>query len=81
MLNITNHQGNANQNHNKIQNHMCLCRIGWCMCVCVCACVFITENNVCGEDVENLVPLCNLGEHKIVQLLWKQCTDSSKNKS
>ena len=75
MLNITNHQGNANQNHNKIQNHMCLCRIGWHIRVCVCA----TENNRCVEDVENLVPLCNLGECKIMQLLWKQCTDFAKN--
>ena len=50
VLNITNHQGKANQNHNEIiVSHL----LEWLL--------FRRQEISAGEDVEKRVPLCTLG--------------------
>ena len=59
MFNITNQQGNANQNHNKLSAHTC--QNDW------------TKNKKTtsiGEDVEKKEPLTLSWECKLVQPLW-----------
>ena len=50
MLNITNHQGTANQNHNGLLPHTC--QNGYFQ---------KDKNNKCGKDVEEREPLCTVG--------------------
>ena len=61
MLNITNHQGNANQNHNEISPHMC--QNGYYQ---------KTQITSLGEDVEKRESSVHCWwECKLVQPLWK----------
>ena len=50
VLNITNHQGNANQNHNEIITSYLL---EWLL--------LKRQETSAGEDVEKRVPLCTVG--------------------
>jgi len=61
MFNITDHQGNANQNHNEIPPHTC--ENGYSQ---------RQESTNVDKDVEKKEPLCTVGwECKLVQPLWR----------
>ena len=65
MLNMTNHQGNANQNHKEMPLHTC-------QNVCYQKAARI------GKDVEKSEPLCTVGGHWCSHY-GKQYRDYSKN--